>query len=322
MKNSRLFSLITSLGLLLILLGGLVFRQEISDWLRLRGYTPPAEVAALADRTTMVDSSRRLFYVHHPLIADKSTFNEHCRENEQTIVLGCFVSREGIYLLDVTDERLSGVEEVTAAHELLHAAYERLSESERRNIDSLLHAAYGNVTNPRVRETVELYTQQDASVVPNELHSILGTEVRDLPAELETYYRRYFSDRLKIVGYSDQYEQAFTERRDQIKAFDAQLASLKAQIEGLQSDLQARDAELKSQRARMNDLRNSGQTAAYNAEVPSYNAKVNRFNRDIDTLTDLIATYNDIVLQRNAVASEEAELVEAIDSREVVPEQQ
>lgn len=304
-----------------ILLASVVFGQQIDDWLKLRGYTPSPLIAALATDTTMNDSSRRLFYVQHPELADKTTFNTHCRENEQTIVLGCFISGRGIFLLDVTDERLAGIEEVTAAHELLHAAYERLSSKERVRINALLQKTYESLNNERIRNTVELYRSQDPAIVPNELHSILGTEVRVLPAELEQYYSRYFTDRAKIVGFSEKYEQAFIERRNQIRTYDEQLASLKTQFENLQAGLLATDTELRNQRDHMNSLKSSNQIAAYNEQVPVYNARIRQYNRDVDRLESMIAQYNDIVQKRNAVASEEAELVEAIDSREVVPQQ-
>ncbi len=298
-----------------------VFRQDIQDWRRLQGYTPPPEIVALAQDTTMLDSARRLFYIQHPQLTDKVTFNEHCRQNEQSIVLGCYVSNHGIYLLDVTDERLAGVKQVTAAHELLHAAYERLSDKERRQVDGWLQQVYDGLNDEHVKKTVELYREHDPSVVPNELHSIIGTEVRDLPVHLEEYYSRYFSDRLKIVAFSEQYEQAFIERRNQIRGYDEQLATLKGRIEGLQNDLASAHAELTGQRSHMNQLRRDGQIEAYNSEVPRYNARVNQYNRDIDRLQTLIAQYNDLVQQRNAIASEEAELVEAIDSRTAIPRQ-
>lgn len=307
--------------LIFIVFASSIFGQEIDDWLRLRNYTPPQAIAALATDTTMNDASRRLFYVWHPELADKATFNTHCRDNEQTIVLGCFIPGNGIYLLDVTDDRLTGVEQVTAAHELLHAAYERLSSKERARIDALVLQTYESLNNERIKSTVELYRSQDPGIVPNELHSIIGTEVRDLPAELEEYYGRYFIDRSKVVGFSERYEQAFIDRRNQIRAYDEQLAVLKTQLEALQSSLLATDSELKNQRDYMNGLKSSGQTTAYNEQVPIYNAKVRQYNRDINKLEDMISQYNDIVQKRNSIAAEEAELVEAIDSREVVPQQ-
>ncbi len=317
----RVFSSIFSITLIVVLIGAIMLRQDIRDWSRLRGYTPPVEIAALADNTTMLDNSRRLFYVQHPVLADKATFNEHCRENEHTIVLGCYIHGRGIFLLDVDDERLSGIKEVTAAHELLHAAYERLSSKERSRVDRLLQQAYDNLDNERLRQTIELYRRQDPNVVPNELHSILGTEVRTLPAELEEHYARYFSDRLAVVTYSERYERVFLERRNQVRIYDEQLKSLKSHIESLQASLDSQRISLDSQRSQMNSYRSSGQTQAYNEQVPIYNQKVNAYNRDIERLEALIIEHNDIVQRRNDVVSEEAELVEAIDSRDVVPQQ-
>lgn len=322
MKAGRAAGLASVFVLTAAAVCGYIFRQDIYDWNRLRNYTPPPTIVQLADDTAMVAESRRLFYVYHPLLADKSTFNTYCRDSEQTIVLGCYIHNQGIYLFDITDERLAGVEQVTAAHEMLHAAYARLDDDERADIDAMLLAAFESLkSNTRLVETVELYRKRDPSVVPNELHSILATEIRTLPAGLEAYYKRYFTDRQKVVSFSEQYEQAFTERRNAVRAYDEQLADLKAQIDSLQASLNQTNQELNAQRNQMNSLRASGQTQAYNEQVPSYNAKVNQYNRDIDRLEALIVRYNDIVQKRNDIVAEEAELVEAIDSREVVPQE-
>ncbi|MDQ3123556.1 MAG: hypothetical protein M3Q14_02650 [bacterium] len=321
MKKPFLASLLFSVFLVGLFSIGWIFRQDIYDYIRLIGYTPSNEIIALADDTTMLGDSRRLFYVNRPALTDKTEFNEHCREDERSIVLGCFISGEGIYLLNVDDRRLEGIEEVTAAHELLHAAYERLGNDQGK-IDALVQNAYQRLTNDRVKDTVELYRKQDASLVPNELHSILGTEVRDLPSELETYYARYFENRSKIVALSEQYEQAFTDRRNQVRVYDEQLASIKSRIESLQSDLTSLNSNLRNQQAEMERLRAQDQNDAYNAQVPIYNSRVNQYNQDLDKLQSLIVRYNDLVKKRNDIASEEAELVEAIDSREAVPERQ
>src|SRR5690554_1900359 len=73
-------------------------RWEIFDWWRLRAYEAPSEIAVLADRTTMTDYARKLLYVYHAELQDKEGFNQHCQNAEHTIVLGCFVEGQGIYL--------------------------------------------------------------------------------------------------------------------------------------------------------------------------------------------------------------------------------
>ncbi|MDB5182872.1 MAG: hypothetical protein JWO47_656 [Candidatus Saccharibacteria bacterium] len=321
-RKHRYLAGIFTLLLLAIPVVGLLEHQAVFDAIRLHGYTAPDSISQLATDTAMQPSMRRLFYVYHPAIEDKTDFNKSCRDNEQTIVLGCYVDTRGIYLLNVTDSRLTGVEQVTAAHETLHAAYARLSTTERKRVDKLTADYFANATDQRLKDTIELYKKQDPSVVPNELHSILGTEVRTLPAELETYYKQYFSDRSKVVDFSEQYEKAFTERKNQIVAYDAQLSSLKEQIDSLQTSLTAQASSLSAERERLSGLRSSGQVAAYNAAVPGFNQQVNKYNQDIDTLSDIISEYNDIVPKRNAIAEQESDLVKAIDSRSSVPAHQ
>ncbi len=317
------FSIGASFAILAVVAFGLVFRNDIHDYLKLRNYTPSKAIVELADATTMQSDARRLFYVNHPVIADSEEFNSTCRENEHSIVLGCYLTgQRGIYLLHVTDERLAGIQEVTAAHELLHAAYERLSIRERNRVDVLLADVFASITDTRVKETIELYRRQDPAIVPNELHSILGTEVRVLSAELETYYARYFKDRQRIVSFAEAYEQAFIERRNIIRQYDAELTSLKQRIDALSLQLSTDETQLRALRQEMEGYRSAHQIERYNELVPIFNGRVAAYNTEVDELSALVARYNDTVQKRNGVAAEEAELVDAIDSRDVVPKQQ
>lgn len=301
---------------------GFLYNQEIVDWTKLRGYTPDPEIVVLADNTTMVDSARRLFYVNRPTIADKDLFNEHCREDEHSIVLGCYLSgQRGIYLLDVNDDRLNGIKEVTAAHELLHATYERLSSKEKQEVDAMLEDAFTRVTNTRIKESIELYRKKDANIVSNELHSIIGSEVRDLSPELEKYYSKYFSNRLKIVSFSEQYEQAFIERQNAVREYDIELAEIKAEIDSTSNRLNQESSDLTNLKSKLNQLKREDKIEEHNALIPEFNAKVNSYNQDVDELSAKVVKYNETVQTRNNVASEEAALVEAIDSRKVVPDQ-
>ncbi len=290
-------------------------RQALFDYFRLRNYSPGPEIVALADATTMNEKARRLFYVYHPELQDQKSFNQNCKSSEHSIVLGCYVEGTGIYIYDVEDPRLKGIEEVTAAHEMLHAAYERLSGSERKRIDELTHSTFELLDNPRVRKAITSYQKNNPEVVPNELHSIIGTEVRDIPEELEEYYARYFDNRKNIVALSEQYEKAFTERQNKIEAYDRQLADIRMEIESSEDTLNQLQARLTSEKARLDRLLNSGQASEYNAAVPSYNETVGSYNSLADRIKGLIDKYNRIVSDRNELVLEEQELVDAIDSR-------
>lgn len=290
-------------------------RQAVYDWWQLRSYTAPSEIAALADETTMKDSTRRLFYVYHPAIEPRETFNQHCRDGEFTIVLGCYSQGRGIYIFRVDDPRLEGIEEVTAAHELLHAAYDRLSSGERKKVDAWTAQAYANIQSQRIKDTVEEYRSHDASVVPNELHSILGTEVADLPPELEEYYGRYFEDRRQIVRFSEAYESAFEDIKSQAKVYEGRLTSLKDQIESMNKELAAEHKRLEEEANSLQGDRNVVDPSSFNSRVNAYNADVNAYNRQVARVADMVDTYNEMYQKYKELMVEQQDLFKAIDSR-------
>lgn len=314
-RFAPLLVFLLGIGMLAI---GWMQRYEIYDWWRLQDYVPPAEIVQLADETTATDYGRRLFYVHRPQLNDEISFRQNCTVTEASIVLGCYVSSEGIYLFNVQDERLAGVKQVTAAHEMLHAAYDRLGVRERRLIDGLTQQVFSQLSDERIKQSVEAYRQRDPGVVPNELHSILATEVAELPAELESHYSRYFSNRQKIVQYSQAYEAAFQERRDQVAAYDQELEQLKAQIDRATAELDSREASLRAGRAQLDSLLGARRYEEYNAAVPGFNAQVRSYNSLVASTQQLIGRYNSIVEARNSIALEENELIKAIDSRPTI----
>lgn len=314
-KSSWIGSLLFSVALLAGVALLWFQRFEVYDWWRLRNYTPPAAVQQLATDTTMNGRTQKMFFAYHPSLEDQGQFNLHCGDNERTIVLGCYVLNRGIYLYNVKDDRLKGVLQVTAAHETLHAAYDRLSIKERTRVDALTAQAYAGISDERLRSTIEAYRSKDPSIVPNELHSILATEVRNLPAPLEEYYKRYFINRGAIVAFSEQYENEFTGRKQQVIAYDQQLKDLKAQIEALESNRENELVRINAETNRLQALRRGGDIEAYNAGVPNYQALVRAYNAAIRQEQSLINQYNEIVKIRNALAVEENQLIKAIDSR-------
>jgi hypothetical protein len=311
-KNLSLATLlVVALGFLTIVVTQPYF---LSDWLTLRNYQPPERIVAIADSTTMTESARKLFYVHTPSIEDSATFNQHCTIKEASIVLGCYDGRD-IYVFDVTDERLKGVHEVTAAHEMLHVAYDRLSDSERKEVDVLTTKQFRSITDTRIRATVEAYRSRDPSVVVNELHSILATEVRTLEPDLENYYKRYFNDRLKVVAFSEGYEQIFTDIKTKVERYDSELTLLKAQIDSLEQDLESRANIITSERDRLNTLLAQNDISSYNQLVPDYNFSVQQYNVDLDRYKILITEYNQKVAERNASTVEQNNLIDSLSSQ-------
>lgn len=293
-------------------------RQDIADWWRLKDYTPPAEIVALADDTTMTDHAKHLLYINHPSLENKENFNAHCSDKSQeTAVLGCYHGdRQGIYIYAVTDERLQGVRQVTTAHEMLHQAYDRLSHDEKAEIDALLLKFFEHdLKNDDIRSKLESYKKQGDVVLVNEMHSIFGSEVRSLPAELETYYKKYFTDRSKVVNYSEAYQGEFKRRQDLVKSYDAQLASLKKQINANKATLEADMNFLTNKEKEISqDIANQDQ-AAYDQDVKAYNNMVETYNALLNSTRKLIDEHNNIVDKRNDIAVQEQQLQQALDSR-------
>lgn len=306
---------------ILVLLGligfGFLQRQGIYDWFRLRGYTPSAEIAQMATDTTMTDGAKHMYYVNHPELKDRSNFSTFCDvSTEQTVVLGCYKSgQQGIYLLRVTNAELAGIQQVTAAHEMLHAVYERLSSDERKRVDGLLQDYYQNqLSDQTIKETIDAYKTTEPDDLINEMHSIFATQIADLPDELEEYYKQYFADRQKVVQYYDAYRQAFQSRQEQIKQYDTQLDSLKKQIDELEALVKVQQAELDSRRATLERHQSNGNAEAYNAGVDGFNALVVRYNGNVSKLQSLITQHNQLVETRNGIAFEERQLVESLQS--------
>ncbi|HEX5797118.1 MAG TPA: hypothetical protein VFX86_01870 [Candidatus Saccharimonadales bacterium] len=303
--------------LLAVAVFGFTNAQAIYDWLHLRGYEPSARIAGLADDTTMKDTARRVFYVNHPELDGKQEFNTHCKAQEQTIVLGCFINGDGIYLLDVTDPRLSGVVEVTAAHEVLHAMYERLGSKERREVDKMTADFFRTLDNERIKKTIENYRAMDPGVVPTELHSILGTEVRNLNPELENHYKKYFNDRSKIVDYSEDYEQTFIDIGNKAKAYERQLADLKQTITSNEAVLDAKNTEINERQQELNRLLAEDRIEEYNSQVSPYNNAIDEYNVLVNETKQLINRYNELIKERNELVIQQQELYQAMDSNSI-----
>ena len=262
--------------------------------------------------------TRHLFYLNKPqLLGTVAQFREHCPENEDTIVLGCYhFGQNGIYIYAVPDPSLAGIQQVTAAHEVLHAVYARLSSSARTQLDNELESYYVHgLTDPNVKAEVALYQKTEPNSVYDEMSCTFGTEIAQLPAALNSYYAQFFTNRQKIVAYEAQYQVQFSSREQTITTYDAQLASMKQLINTQEANLTAENAVISTQQAQLQRELASGQVASYNAAVSTYNQQVDSYNASLESLKQQIDTYNQLVSTRNAIAGQLTTLDSAIDTR-------
>ncbi len=320
MSSIKLGRLICFAALIAMLTFGWLNANAISDWLKLRGYSPSPQISTLAAEDTMTAYTKHLFYVDHPqLIASVNEFRQDCPDSPSTIVLGCYhPGLNGIYIYNVASPKLAGVTQVTAAHEVLHAVYERLSSSDRSKLNSELEEYYKNkLSDPRVLDEVRIYQQTEPNDVYDEMSCTFGTEIANLPTSLSDYYKKYFGDRLKVVAYETQYESAFTSRQAELSADDIKLSILKSQIDSQQAELQVQLSQINSDKARLDSERAAGDYSSYNSGVLAYNSEIDAYNSKVNQLRLNISTYNSLVAQRNQIATDLAALQKSLDTRTV-----
>lgn len=310
--------LVFSLLILALALGIFLYRQQIIDQLSFQSYKPSAEVSAITERAGLTEMGTYYFYASQPQVQDRTAFNQSCTtmKGETTVVLGCYVSQR-IFLFNVTDVKLDGIKEVTAAHEMLHAAYDRLSESERARVDGLLETEASKITDPEFVELMKIYEQSEPGERLNELHSIIGTQVASISPELESYYRQYFKDRAGLVGLYSKYQAVFASLQTQQEQLVGEMDALVTQINTATNDYNNGVADLN------NDIKDFNQRAAdgkfasqteFNSERTVLIAR-QKLLADNRTLIDgYIATYNTKKQQLTTINSQAEALNRSINS--------
>ena len=252
---------------------GLMNRQVIQDSFAAIGYEPTARESRLLEDLDLTRQGERIFLASHPTVDGSQYFTQQCAEvdhSEQGHVLGCY-SNHRIHLFDVTDERVSGVVEVTAAHELLHAAYARLGEGDKLTLADRLRREYEArvVSDPALKERMSVYEHLSDAAFANELHSVFGTEVRELPDWLEHHYATWFADRGALLDRFDAYHSVFADLQDEARALSADMETLRADIEARKV---VYDADVTAYNEDTNDLNARNKRKEFARDPDAFNA--------------------------------------------------
>lgn len=318
---------ITAAGVGLLLATGavltLVYQQAIRDQLTVWRYQPSAAAIALAERSGMSEGGRFYFFVTQPSLETAEQFNQECRRVEQASpILGCYdQAADRIHIYDVTHPELDGVKEVTAAHEMLHAAWVRMSQAERARLGELLEVAYQRVKTDDLVERMAYYERAQPGSRTNELHSILGTEVAELGEELERHYRQFFSDRQAVVGLHAVYHQRFSAMQQEAKQISSELVGRRMAIEQRSRQYMADVASFNNQAAVFNDRATRGDfssQAAFQAERAQLVQQSQALSAERRAIEAAIAEYNQQVNKLNALGQKMQSLQQKLDSHKEV----
>ena len=287
----------------LLLITGAVWawlnRQEIYDWQVVNSYTPTDEIAAIPTGASMTDRGKFLFYATEPVISEAEEFNQSCSRREATAaILGCY-DGINIYIYRIDVPELDGIREVTAAHEMLHVAWSRLSDSERDRLGSHLEQVYERIKTDELEERMGYYGRQQPGERLNELHSILATEVVELDDTLERHYARYFSDRQVVVGLHTTYEKVFSELQQRSEILRKEV---EAMVEALNTDITTYNIAVET----------------LNAETRTHNDRFHTVDRTDSAAVDAYNTAQALLTTRRVRLDQEKN---ALDQRQIIYQQ-
>lgn len=298
----------------------LLNRQFVVDQISVWQYTPSPQIASISQKAGMSDKGTFYFYASNPAINNAAEFNVNCQRQEaQAAILGCYANRS-IYVYDVNNAELSGIEEVTAAHETLHAAWDRLSDEDKSATGVLLEKAYASINDPALTERMDYYARNEPGERTNELHSILGTEYPNIGTELEAYYKTYFSDRSKVVALHTNYNSIFKDLRTQSDTLLSDIQSRKAVLD---KDIATYNTSADSLEADYNALKatessvdrtSASQVNAYNAKLSALRVRSNNLSTLRSNILALQAAYNVQVTSYNKLVVVSNNLASSLDS--------
>lgn len=298
-KKHSLVQVIVSIGssiLVLAVAGWLFFNQKyVADQLSIWAYHMPNNVKTIENRVDFTDAGKFYFQATQPAIAEADAFNKGCpRQEIGSPILGCY-SEGRIYIFDVQNEQLDGIKEVTAAHEMLHAVWERTDPTEQKRIGALLRMEYAKLADSELKERMDYYARTEPGELENELHSIIGTEVSTINPELETYYAKYFHKRETVLALHAKYDAVFTTLRAQSDALYNELVALGKSIEARSKQYNADVAQLSSDIEDFNSRADNGSFSSitqFNRERAALVARSNQLDSDRTSINSDIASYN------------------------------
>lgn len=314
-NKKKIFWWILGCFLVVVAVAIIINRGFIGDLFRAAIYAPSAEMEQIRDKLELTDDGVFLFNASQPVLSDRDSFNEKCSlvQDETTAVLGCYVNND-IYVYNVVQEELSGIREVTTAHELLHAVWSRLGNTEKDELQSQLNQIIKDYYDV-IGDEINSYDNESRI---EELYVRAGTEIKDLPQALEKHYGKWFKNQDKIVGYYDGYNKVFKDLTAEIERLENEMASLKTNYEAKISEYEGRMGNLSTQ---IDEFNKCAETAgcfnsqwAFNQRRAELVNEQNALNGLYDEINYLINEYNARVDKYNQDAIYHQKLNQIINS--------
>ena len=310
----KLIKLFFRIAIIAVLVAVILNYQTVFDIVKGFLYQPSTEMVEIRDKLELTTRGRIVFNASQPTLNDEENFNRNCMSyDDDKAILGCYNNQQ-IYVYSINEKDLDGILELATAHELLHAVYGRMSDADKTNLKPLLEEVYKK--NRGLLEK-ELSTYDEANRL-EEIYVRAGTEIKNLPEDLEKHYTEIFKDQDKIVEYYNQYMKVFNQLEAEFKSLEEKMNELKQQIDSKNSEYESGTDALNAAIYQFNNCANRIDCFASNDE---FNAKRNELLSIQDSLRalyddidSLVNQYNDYVEEYNSNVVRSNDLQNIINS--------
>jgi hypothetical protein len=275
-----------------------IHKQQLLDSYIATRFTLSSEMQQISKQLQLTDQGIFLLKASQATIANREAFNKKCEKKEkESIVLGCYIYPHNLYVFNVNDSRLDGAVQTTTAHEMLHAVYTRLSQDEQTKINILIDHALPEAMkqDPSLAKRLELYDRIEPGERYNELHSIIGTEVSNIPQGLEDHYRHYFRKRSLVVTEAGRYTKVMTNLQQQQESL---VSALNQKAERINADSEQYNYDITTLNSAIEDFNSRAESGnflsqtEFDAERTALQSRIAELkNRQLRINND-VATYN------------------------------
>ena len=298
-KSGHFASRLIGIFFIVCVLGACTFGYLYQDEFKAKDVVISAELSKIVSSIDLTSRATTILRATHPELQQREEFNQSCNSHSQ----------------DVKSSDLPGVREVTTAHEMLHAAFHRLHFWEKPDLEKQLQAVYDQL--PRdsdLRISMGTYQKDEFH---NELHSRIGTEIANLPSELETYYARYFNNRQQIVKFNEQYHNVFSKLKHENEQLKQSIEFKKQIVESRTTNYRNSQQSLNEDIAKFNHNAASGHfinQLDFENQRRNLVQRSNQLKKDYEQLSNDIKSLNHDITKYNQNIYHNNQLIDQINS--------
>jgi len=280
---------------------GIFHASMVRDWLTVGKAAENERIDEYVARAGLSSAGRFYLLAARPMLHSPDTFDKSCPNREAGIaVLGCYsVADDTIHLLDITDDVLTTLAPVVAAHEALHAIWARLDPLERTTVSAEIEKSFTAISDANLLGRLEPYGSLTPDQRVAELFAILGTESATLTPALEEFYSRYFDNRQACVELAISSANTIAEISNSIKSVGGEILAVELTVKDAREtytlDKQTLQRDIESFNAHANVPGYFPSSSDFRRERNSLRLRQAELEESRVSLNKLIARYNALV---------------------------